>query len=231
MAKVRLDFVPPYEPDAAKLHIYESALKDGPYAEIEVVTAIGAYPNYFSYYTTSSAVLATDWFSIAWESAGGVVGEQSAPIQGGTTTLVHKVAQRVLERDASLSESIVTQEAEEVIKSVFRVADPYNVAVTAPVKNQLSGLVFLTLARAKIYALIAGGSTDSYTAGLVSQKSGTTGGGDIKTIEWLLAQANKLLGLNLSFVMLLEEIDVTGLNTQTSINYDQSRQAITINFE
>lgn len=230
MAKVRLDFQPPSQPDLAKLHIYEGVTEDGPFNEIDLVAAIGAYPNYISYYTTNNAVLTTHWFAIAWETAEGIVGEMSASIQGGTGTLVNDVLNRVLLRDPSLNEAIVTQSAEYVISMAMNTVNPYDPDLTATYR-QLEGLTLLTLARASIQTMIAGGNSESYTAGLVSQKSASGSTANEKQIEWLTKEANRLLGINFTVVMLMEEIDVTGLNTQTSISFDQSRLALTVNFE
>lgn len=229
MADVRLDFVPPSDPDIAKLHIYESPAKEGPFLEIEVVTEIGTFPDYISYYTTALAANKNDWFAISWENDSGVVGDPSAPIQGYTGTLVYEVVKRVLLRDSSLSEQVATQAAEYAISAGLRIADPYDPSATASYR-QIEGVTLLAMAQAQI-ASLAGGSSSGYTAGLVSQKSDSGSSGSRDTIEWLIKQANKILGLNVSYVMLLESVDVTGLNTSSSISYDQSRQAITINFE
>lgn len=230
MAKVRLDFTPPSDPDIAKLHIFESTLETGPYAEIEVVTLIGAYPNYITRYTTSNAVSATHWFSIAWETAAGIIGDQSAGLQGGTRTLVHEIMTRVLQRDASLNEAIVVQSAEFVIATFMHVADPYDLMAGSASYKKLEGLTLLTLARSMIQTVASGGSSDSYTAGLVSQKASTTIAG-IDLIEWLTKEANKLLGISNSLVMLLEDIDPIGIGTISSINLDESRLAVTISIE
>lgn len=230
MAKVTLDFVPPEEPDILALHIYESALPDAGFVEIERVTNIGASPNYITRYTTSVAASITDWFAIAWENAAGDTGIMSQSIQGGTTTVVSEVLNRVLLRDPTLDERIVVESAEYVISTALNVPDPYDPNLTVNYR-QLEGLTLLTLARSTIQTIMTSSSSESYTAGLVSEKSATGTGSNEKMIEWLIKEANKILGINYTLVMLLEDIDVTGLNTQTSISYDQSRQAITVNFE
>lgn len=229
--KVRLDFVPPSDPDIAKLHIYESVAEEGPYNEIEVVTAIGTYPNYITRYTTDQATAVDRWFAIAWETTAGIVGDQSAGLQGGTRTLVHEVFSRVLQRDATQSEAIVVQSAEYVIAEFMGVADPYDLAREDVTYRQLEGLTLMTLARSYIQTFLAGSSSDSYTAGLVSQRSESGSGLDEKKLKWLTDEANKLLGISNSLVMVLEDIDPTGLGTSTSISWDHSRQAVTLNYE
>lgn len=206
-AKVRLDFVPPNEPDIAKLHIFESVLKTGPYSDIEVVTAIGAYPDYITYYMTSLAAASDHWFSIAWETTGGIVGDQSAPIKGGTTTLVHQVVTRVLERDSSLDEAVVTQEAEGAIQYVLGDdVDPYDAAVSVSYRK-LNGLVYLVLARALTVRAIStsSGNIDSATMGLVSFKT-VSGAKQTVDVQSLIDIANKELGIGTSFVLQLADI-------------------------
>lgn len=219
MAKVRLDFAPPSEPDMAKLHIYEAGLKTGPFNEIEVVTAIGAYPDYFSYYMTSNAVSTTDWFTIAWETTGGIIGDQSAPIKGGTTTLVHQIVSRVLERDSSLDEAVVTQEAEGAIQMVLGDnVDPYDSALSVNYRK-LNGFVYLVLARSYTVRAIStsSGSIESATLGLVSFKS-ASGAKQTVDVQSLIDIANKELGIGTSFVLQLESIA-----QEPYITYDHSR--------
>jgi hypothetical protein len=223
MASVRLDFVPPDSPDITKLHIFEAPTKDGIFSQIEEVTSIGSYPNYISYYTTTVAANVSDWFAIQWEDSFGALSDISEPIQGGTTTLVNDIIRRVMLRDPLANEIIAQQEAEAVIENVFGVTDAYSVDQTIVTAKQKSGITFLTLARtylSSIITSISSGTVQSYTAGLVSQSAGagsqssvTQGLGNIQQlIDW----ANADLGLNVSVIMLLKEIDVAGSTWMTS---------------
>lgn len=207
MAKVRLDFTPPGEPDIAKLHIYESPAKDGPYSPVETVTNIGTFPDYISYYSTDLAASATNWFSISWETVAGIEGPQSAPIQGGSTTLVNQIIIRVRERDASLDERVVTQEAEGAIQLAFgNDVDPYDPTLVVSYR-QLNGLTYLVMARAYTVQAVttAGGAIDSATMGLVSFKN-TSGAKSTIDVGALIDMANRELGIGTSFVLQLEDI-------------------------
>lgn len=233
MAKVKLDFVPPIADDITTLHIYESVLQDGPFNEIEVVTPVGTYPDYITDYTTSNALSITDWFSIAWENVDGILGPRAAPIKGGTRTPVQEILDRVLQRDPSLSEAIVVQSAEFVISYVMNVLDPYDPTITMT-PNQLEGITLMTMARASIQRfLVSASSSSSYTAGLVSQKADSSSSTQSldRLIEWLTAEANRLLGISNSLVMVLEDIDPTGMGGVSSIQWDHSRLALTVNYE
>jgi hypothetical protein len=231
-AIVRLDFTPPIEPDVVALHIYEGATKDGSFAEIDTVENVGTYPSYISYFTTPNASSTTNWFTIAWENIEGYLFPASEPIQGGTQTLVLVITDRVLQRDPDLDEAVVSQIAEWVIGKTKKTEDAFDPALTATL-DELEGMTLLTLARS--YLALSGPATseDSYTAGLVSQKAST--GRSLQSfqalVKWLVDEANKLLGWNWSVVMLLEDIDPTGLGTSSAINWDQSRLALTVNFE
>lgn len=230
MAAVRLDFSPPQEPDVVALRIYESATKDGVYAQIERTTAVGVYPDYISYYTTLLATAANDWFRIAWETTGGVVGPQTPAVQGGTMSPLAVIVQRVMLRDASLDENIVTQSAEFVISQVKNTENPADPGLILTIKER-EAITLLTLARASIQTFILSSESESYTAGLVSQKS-DLGKNDLeKMIGYLTKEANRLLGISNSFVMVLEDIDPTGMGGVSSINWDHSRLSLTINYE
>lgn len=229
MASVAFRLVPPDVEDLVLLRIYEGATADGQFNQIEDVNEIGTYPDYIDNYTTNAAADATDWFAVQWIDSKGAVTPLSAPVKGGTTTLVDEITRRVLERDGSLDLRVVTQEAEAAIEQYLGV-DPYTTYDQASFTYRtLTGLTYATLARAQITNLVVS-TGEGYTAGLVSQKS-DSGGASRDNIEWLIAEANKLLGLSLSFVMLLQDIDPTGLGTVSSISYDQSRLAITLNLE
>jgi hypothetical protein len=217
VANVPLDFTPPTEPDITKLHIEEATAMIGPFSEIEVVTSIGAYPDYITRYTTTLASSLNNWFRIRWENSKGAYSPYSNPIQGGTTTLVQEIIDRVMLRDPLADENITKQEAEAVIEDVLYVTDPYAVDPTLVTAKQKSGITFLTLARvylSSIVTSISAGDTSSYTAGLVSQSSGTNSQSQISqglsNIQQLIEWANRDLGLDYSVVMLLAEIDVAG---------------------
>lgn len=207
MAKVTLDFIPPDAPDIVALRINESAAKTGPFVQIERTTAIGIPPDYITKYTTSLAASDADWFTISWENAAGDIGEQSAPWQGGTTSLVQKIIDRVRERDASIDERIVAQEAEGVIQWVLGDnVDPYDPSLSVSYR-QLNGMTYLVMARAYTVQAVttSGGAIDSATMGLVSFKnsSGSTSKIDAGA---LIDLANRELGIATSFVLQLEDI-------------------------
>ncbi len=231
--KVRLDFVPPSDPDIAKLHIYESVAEEGPYNEIEVVTVIGTYPNYITRYTTNLATAVDRWFAIAWETDQGIIGDMSAGLQGGTRTLVHEVFSRLMQRDATLNEAIAVQATEFVIAEYMKVLDPYDLTRESVTWRQLEGLTLMALARSSIQTfLMEGASGESYTAGLVSQKSDSSTKASLDNlIDYLTKEANRLLGIGNAWVFVLPDIDPTGLGGVSSISWDHSRLALTVNYE
>jgi hypothetical protein len=223
MASVILDFIPMR--GFTELHIYEAATRQAaPGPEIEVVTVDPDNPP--TRYTTDQATSLIAWFSIQWEDAKGGKSPMSDPIQGGTFSIVSKVVNRVLLRDSSLDETIVTETAEWVVTKVMQVADPYAVDVADATMDQMEAMTLLTLARSHIQSVITlASSGESYTAGLVSQKSssGSTQQNLRDLIKYLMAEANLLLGWNFSIVMLLEDIDPTGTGNISTIEYDHSR--------
>lgn len=223
---VRLDFQPPEIADAAKLYIYESPTKEGVKTLIETVT--GAQVQTLTSYTTTNATDQTYWFSIKWEDSKGAQSDYSVPWQGGTESLVGKIVTRALQRDPLLNEIVLTQEAEAIVADYFGVDDPY--AVTEWTLRQLSGLTYWAMGRAYIAAVVSTSSaSDSYTAGLVSQKADSGSKKDpTKLIEDLIFNANSLLGMNLSVIMLIEDIDPTGgAGAVSAIEWDQSRLQVT----
>lgn len=210
MATVAIDFTPPDISGMVALRIYEAATKEGVYAQIERITAIGFYPTYITRYTSTMALSSTDWFKIAWEDAGGDISIMSQPVQGGTTTLVSTLVNRVMLRDPNLAEQVVAQVAEAVVSLVMHTPDPYDVTLTATYA-QLEGMTLLILARSNMHMIMqSASSSDSYTAGLIAIKNSsstkTSAGTDL--IEWLIDQANLLLGLNYSAVMLMTDISI-----------------------
>lgn len=199
MATAALRFSPPEQSGIVALHIYESPTAAGPYNEIERVTAVGSYPGYIDSYVTAQAASASDWFAIAWEEGGGVVGQMSVGVQGGTQTLVGEVIERVLQRDGSIDENVARQEAEAAIEqwagSTF---DPYSTDYDVSY-TQLNGLVYLTMARCYIFSS-ASGATESATLGMVSMRSSSTTASNANT-DALINLANLALGLNTSRVL------------------------------
>src|SRR5262245_35971053 len=103
MASVRLDFTPPGIPDVIELHVEEAPDSGGPFVQIDTADS-GTYPNYISSYTTQLATSTTYWFRIRWETLQGVFTPYSAPLQGGTKTLVQEIVDRVMLRNPSLNE-------------------------------------------------------------------------------------------------------------------------------
>ena len=232
MATVRIDFVQPSDPDLIALRIHESSEKEGVYAEIERVTPIGTYPNYISYYTTDQATSAVGWFRIQWEDSKGALSELSAPWQGGTDSVVGAVVRRVLLRDPSIDEAIATQEAEAVICCYYGVDDPYSIT-EMPNPAVLHGLTLLTMASCYVTDLLVGGSSGAtsvsdYTAGLVSQKSGTgtASGGTVMSldgIQGIIDFANKCLGRQFSLVLQMAPFEDSVTYTLADARYDHTR--------
>lgn len=201
--KVRLEFVPPIQEDITKLHIYEAPDQTGPFVEIDVTDQIGEYPDYVDHYTTSNAASRDSWFGIAFEDANGFELEMSEPLKGGSQTLVNKIVQRVLQRDRSLDEGVVLQEAEAAIEKYLG-EDPYQTDFT-PTYRQLNGLTYIVLARSLLVRLISAGNINSVSVGLVSMKSGNDAGISDKAISRLVDLANAELGISTSVVLLLDE--------------------------
>jgi len=211
VASVRLDFIPPSLEGVTRLHIEEAPGQDGPFAQIELVTPVGTYPNYISYYTTQLATDVNYWFRIAWETADGVWTPYSQALQGGTRTLVQEIVDRVMLRNPSLNEIIVTQEAQAVIAGVYNTDDPNSISVEDSNPVEIRGMTNMTLARSLIAtSLASGGTASGFTAGLVSIKSGSTSADPTKAIEALIKAAQEDLGGGTSLVLLMSEIDPTG---------------------
>jgi hypothetical protein len=228
MASVALDFLPPTNPDIVSLSIFEGTSKDGEFTLIETVTEIGEYPGYLTRYTTDQAISTADWFRIQWVDNKGAATDFSGAVQGGTFLLVSKLIDRVMLRDATLDENLVAQVCEWVVSRFFVTETPYDAAIVATYA-QLEGLTLLSLARAQLHSLAQTQTDESYTAGLVSQKSGVGSLASKKVlISTLVSEANALLGINCSIVLLLEDIDPTGTNNASSINVDISRLLIDI---
>jgi hypothetical protein len=228
---VRIDLSPPPQDDVVALRIYEAPAEAGPYTQIERTSAVGVYPTYISHYTTVLALSTTDWFKIAWEYTNNVIGPQSQAVQGGQgPLLIGKVIERVIQRDGSLNEGIVSQEAEGVIESYFG-QDPYDPELTTNYKK-LNGLVLMTLYRSQLVRMLstttsmaASGPMESFTIGLVSAKSGTGSSTSSATsrsedaLSKLLDLAWKELEVPLSIILQLAEPCSNGLVA----SYDHSR--------
>jgi hypothetical protein len=208
---VRLDFMPPTLPDIAALHIEEAPEAQGIFQEIDRVTDIGSFPSYISYYTTFNATNLNYWFRIRWETTQGVFTPYSQVLQGGTRTLVQEIVDRVMLRNPSLNEIIVTQEAQAVISGFYGVPDPNLIQMSEATYIEIRGITNMTLARSLISTYLAsGGTVSKYTAGLVSLQSGATTADPTKAIEALITAANDDLGLRYSVVLLMKECDGLG---------------------
>lgn len=205
-----LDFQPPAEPDIIALRVYEAASPNGVFSQIDRTTAVGSYPNYITRYVTPSANVRTDYFAIAWENSAGEVSEMSAPVQGGTTTLVSQIMNRMMLRDPSLNEIIATQEAEAAISDYYGVVDPFTVDPSTVSPKILSGLTNLALARSYMTTLVTSSQANKWAAGIVSMDTSSSAGKSVDLAKQLLELANNDLGRSFSYVMLMEEISVAG---------------------
>lgn len=226
MASITLDFVPPGEEGVTALNVYESASQNGVFTIKQTTTAVGTYPDYISRFEFTQIDNPSDWFAISW-TINGIEGELSQAIKGGTTTLVQKIVNRVHDRDSSLNERVVTQEAEAAIQMIYgETADPYDPNLASSISyRKLNGLTNLVMARSLIARTVlqsaASGTLDSATLGLVSFKSGTTTSAVQRVaadVEALIEAANRELGITTSFVMLMDEIE-----EPTYPTYDHSR--------
>lgn len=229
-ASVFLNFTPPDREDLVKLYIYESDDSDGPWTLIETVVppALGTYPDYISHYTTNLAGSNLHWFSIQWEDSKGAKTQQSNAIQGGTSTLVGEIVDRVMARDNSLDEQVVLAEAEALIERYFG-TDPYTVdpsTVGYATKNSLAKMV---QAKSMYSFLVTStGSSSSWAAGLVSMKSSTTEvTTSLEIIKSLLAEAARELGLQVSVVAQMTGLEIAGGFSQI-VSADISRLLIEV---
>lgn len=208
---VHLDFIPPSSDGLVALRIFEAPASTGPWSEIERTEAVGSYPNYITHYTTQLASTSQDWFSIAWEDAGGAVSAQSPGVQGGSSSLFQKVLQRVMDRDRFLDERVVAQEVEYVISTVLNTQTPFDVSLTATIA-QVQGMVYLVLARSQLVKMLTTSTEEATTVtlGLVSMKKGSGSSSTLKMkdIENLIDLANGILGISTSVVMQLEELPI-----------------------
>jgi len=219
---VRLDFVPPADPDLVELRIYEADEKAGTYSLIENVTAIGEYPSYISTYTTAQATAKDQWFAIDWyDSKGGNYG-MSEGIQGGFQTLLGEIVQRVMIRDPSINENIVYDEAEAVLEGFLPVnTDIQNVPVEEATARQKSGLTLLTQARCYLFDLSEGKT--KYTVGLVSQETGDSR--SLQSVKEMLRMAESMMGLSYSTILQMATLEIGNGNGQV-IGVDRTRLLI-----
>ena len=231
MASVHLKFVPPTVQNLVSLKIYEATSMGGPFNLIETVTAIGTYPDYITEYTTDDATNTSDWFAIEWLDNKGASSNLSPPVQGNTETLVGEIVDRVMLRDPSLKESVVQQEAEAVVASVFHTTDPYDSTLTATYQ-QLRGMTYLTMAYSYISELAASASISGakWVAGIVSMDAGgatTATGGRGAAIDELLKLAGNDLGISMSVILQMANTYCTGLSGAVN-QWDESRLLVEI---
>lgn len=208
-AVVRLDIVPPETDDYTQLLVYESATQAGaPGALISTVAITSAaYPTY----VVVNATAENYWFSIKYVNAQGAPGPYSDPVQGGTYTLLATLVTRVMQRDLTIDENIVVQEAEAIIEEFFPTLKVWAVTPGQATLRQISGMTLLLLARIYLMNFLTEASTDdSFTAGLVSLKSTSATKRDLASIKEIIALANSYLGLHYSVKLLLKEIEVGG---------------------
>lgn len=224
MAVVPLTFIPPTEHDIVALHIYESNNSTDGFVEIER-TASGTYPDYINNYTTTLANFADDWFAIAWENAEGAISPLSAPIQGGTTTLIGEIVNRVLLRVPDEDENIIVQEAEATVSFIYKVDDPYSIDINSVSKLWLTELVNLTLVASQYISVITQASAgQEYTAGMVSQGS-TKGDADaiLTALERLEKRSLKRLGIGGSLIASIAKDACVYNFTKLKTTFDSSR--------
>lgn len=225
MAGVHLDFYPPTRAGFIKLRIFESSGPEDtdPLTVIEEVLGIGEFPNYITEYSTDQASSVDDWFAISWEDDKGVQTDPSERVQGRTTTTVGMLVERVMLSNPDLDENVVGQSAEFVVSEVFRTQDPYSYLIV-PTYRQLEGMTLLAQARAEIRLMVSNsmGTGESFTAGLVSMKSTTTSDDKTKLIDYLMREANRLLGIGTSVVAQICVGEIAG-GLSTRFSLDESR--------
>lgn len=208
MASVPLSFRPPESENIAALLIYEAAAADGPFALIDTVVEIGEAPNYIDQYETTNATSQTNWFAIRWRDVNGALTGLSASIQGGTELAIHKLVERIELRDPDVSERVAISVAEYVMESYLN-KDPYDSTISLSYR-QLEGLTLLALAQVQIGQLVSSaGSTDGWTAGLVSMKSGTSTQ-SLDSLRKLMAEGARILGLGYSRVVQMAVPPIAG---------------------
>lgn len=229
MATITLKFLPPTDPNIKTLHVSEATAMSGPFSEIDSTDAVGSYPTYIDQFTTSLAASETNWFSISWENTAGDVSDLSAPIQGGTSSLISEIVDRVLLSDASMDENIVYQEAEVVISQTMGTQSPQALQSSDATIKQISGMTYLTLARTLVRDVSGSSNVESYTAGIVALKTGTATTSNKDQIDALLKMAARDLGVTVNgIVMQLKEIPVGGNYKRLPMTVDLSRAIVEI---
>ena len=208
MVTITLDFLPPTDPDVITLHVEEAPSAEGPFAPLATHPA-GVYPDYISKVTITDATSADNWFRIAWENSSGGMTPWSDPVPGNTTTYLSKLVDRVMLRMPNADENVIAQEAEAVIEEVLHV-DPYTSAATVKYKTW-NGMALLVMARVQLSDYAGSVSTnESFTAGLVSMKSGSSSNLDLKAIRDLMEEAARLLGFSTARVVQMIVPEIAG---------------------
>lgn len=225
MVSVPLSFAPPTEPDIANLHIFESDNADSGFIEIDVIS-VGVFPDYITRYTTPNANRVDDWFAITWENIDGVQSPLSAPIKGGTTTLIGELVDRVLLRSPDQDENVVLQEAEATVSFIYKVDDPYSIDINDVDRLWLTELTNLTLVAAQyVYVTNLASSGSEYTVGMVSEGVVKGDAGSVlDALERLEKRAMRRLGIGGSLIGTIQkrldcEFSITGVKT----SFDSSR--------
>jgi hypothetical protein len=222
MAAVRLDFVPPADPDLVELRIYEAAAKEGPYTLIESVTAIGEFPGYISTYTTALASSEDDWFAVDWYDAKGGNYGISEGIKGGVQTLLGEIVQRVMIRDPTINENVIYDEAEAVLEGFLPAGtDVQDAQIETTNARERSGLTLLTQARCYLYDLSEGGQ--KYTVGLVSQE--IKDARSLQSVKEMLRMAENMMGLSYTTILQMATLEIGESNGQL-MGIDRTRLLI-----
>lgn len=222
MAEVELNFDPPDISGLTALDIFESSLASGPFTLVESVAAIGSYPDYITRYKTLLAANVNNWFAVQWRKGAAAVTPLSPPMKGGAASFVQQIVERVRQRDKSLDEDVVTQEAEAAIERYFG-KNPYTASLADIAEGLtfqvLNGLTYLTMARSILARLTKQANVQSATLGMVSMKTGETET-SIANVESLLDMAARELGLAVSVVVQMAEVEVAAGSLSS---YDHSR--------
>lgn len=231
MATLILDFVPPEIAAYNELQVWESSTKEGaPGTLIESFAVTAPYPTRI---TVTEAVGPTNWFSIRWAGPDSLFTEFSDPIQGGTSTLVGILINRVMLRQPNVNENIVKQITEAVLAEYFGTQEIYDIDPDTVGYNTLEGLTLFIMAQSlvsEISSTTTASTGDGWTAGLVSMKNTTDTATKTSTnwdnIERLLKLAEKWLGVNYSRISQME-IEIAGGMSQI-VTADISRLLIEV---